>query len=110
MTSSGIVQKRVVSLFLLSENLNQCRKIRFQILSCVSKLVQISLHCQRHFRRRRVRLMVLWRISRHRDLDGNGGLRAAWRWHERGFPIVYFRTLVGAPIALVARPLKYEEF
>ncbi len=41
--------------------------------------------------------MVLWRISRHRDLDGNGGLRAAGRWHERGFPIVYFaETPAGA--------------
>ena len=33
--------------------------------------------------------MVLWRISRHRDLDGLGGLRAPGRWHERGVPVVY---------------------
>jgi RES domain-containing protein len=33
--------------------------------------------------------MVLWRISRHRDLDGLGGLRAPGRWHERGLPVVY---------------------
>ena len=28
--------------------------------------------------------MVLWRISRHRDLSGTGGLRAAGRWHNAG--------------------------
>src|SRR5580704_10086976 len=33
--------------------------------------------------------MVLWRISRHRDLSGIGGLRAAGRWHFAGQPAVY---------------------
>jgi RES domain-containing protein len=33
--------------------------------------------------------MILWRISRHRDLSGEGGLRAAGRWHEAGRPVVY---------------------
>ena len=33
--------------------------------------------------------MVLWRISRHRDLSGAGGLRAPGRWHERGARVVY---------------------
>ena len=33
--------------------------------------------------------MLLWRISRHRDLNGVGGLRASGRWHHRGLPIVY---------------------
>jgi RES domain-containing protein len=33
--------------------------------------------------------MVLWRSSRHRDLRGEGGLRAPGRWHRRGAPIVY---------------------
>src|SRR5215472_2884791 len=33
--------------------------------------------------------MVLWRISRHRDLSGIGGLKAAGRWHYAGHPIVY---------------------
>jgi len=33
--------------------------------------------------------MVLWRISRHRDLSGVGGLRAAGRWHYLGQPVVY---------------------
>jgi len=41
--------------------------------------------------------MVLWRVSRHRDLDGLGGLRAAGRWHERGLPVVYLaETPAGA--------------
>jgi RES domain-containing protein len=33
--------------------------------------------------------MVLWRISRHRDLTGTGGLKAAGRWHSAGHVIVY---------------------
>jgi RES domain-containing protein len=33
--------------------------------------------------------MVLWRISRHRDLSGIGGLRASGRWHYPGQPVVY---------------------
>ena len=41
--------------------------------------------------------MVLWRISRHRDLDGLGGMRAPGRWHERGLPVVYLaETAAGA--------------
>jgi RES domain-containing protein len=33
--------------------------------------------------------MVLWRISRHVDLKGAGGLRASGRWHRAGHRIVY---------------------
>ena len=33
--------------------------------------------------------MLLWRISRHKELSGEGGLRAPCRWHDRGAPIVY---------------------
>ena len=33
--------------------------------------------------------MTLWRISRHRDLSGTGGLRAPGRWHHAGHPVVY---------------------
>jgi RES domain-containing protein len=40
--------------------------------------------------------MVLWRISRHRDLSGDGGLKASGRWHYAGQPIVY---LGGSPSA-----------
>jgi len=31
----------------------------------------------------------LWRISNHADLAGQGGLRAAGRWHTRGARIAY---------------------
>jgi RES domain-containing protein len=33
--------------------------------------------------------MVLWRVSRHKDLKGIGGLRAPGRWHTAGKPTVY---------------------
>jgi RES domain-containing protein len=33
--------------------------------------------------------MILWRISRHRDLSGTGGLRSPGRWHHAGQPVVY---------------------
>jgi RES domain-containing protein len=33
--------------------------------------------------------VVLWRISRHQDLRGIGGLRAGGRWHYSGQPVVY---------------------
>jgi RES domain-containing protein len=33
--------------------------------------------------------MILWRISRHLELSGIGGLLGEGRWHEVGHPIVY---------------------
>jgi RES domain-containing protein len=33
--------------------------------------------------------MTLWRISRHRDLSGAGGLKVPGRWHHAGQPVVY---------------------
>jgi RES domain-containing protein len=36
--------------------------------------------------------MVLWRISRHLELSGIGGLRALGRWHHIGHPIIYLGT------------------
>jgi RES domain-containing protein len=33
--------------------------------------------------------MTLWRISRHRDLSGVGGLKTPARWHHAGHPVVY---------------------
>lgn len=33
--------------------------------------------------------MDVWRISNYVDLSGNGGIRAAGRWHSRGKRIVY---------------------
>jgi len=41
--------------------------------------------------------MLLWRISRHWDLKGAGGLHAPGRWHHRGAPVVYLaETPAGA--------------
>ena len=40
--------------------------------------------------------MILWRISRHRDLSGASGMKAPGRWHHAGQPIVY---LAGSPSA-----------
>ncbi len=34
-------------------------------------------------------MTFLWRVSRHPDLKGAGGLLAPGRWHERGLPVVY---------------------
>lgn len=33
--------------------------------------------------------MILWRIGRHRDLSGAGGLKAPARWHDAGHAVVY---------------------
>jgi RES domain-containing protein len=33
--------------------------------------------------------MILWRISRHRDISGTGGFKAPGRWHHAGRPVVY---------------------
>ncbi|HEX5235562.1 MAG TPA: RES family NAD+ phosphorylase [Silvibacterium sp.] len=42
--------------------------------------------------------MLLWRISRHRDLKGTGALRAAARWHHAGRPIVYLAETPAAAL------------
>lgn len=36
--------------------------------------------------------MILWRISNHATLDGQGGLMAAARWHTQGNRIVYLAS------------------
>ena len=33
--------------------------------------------------------MLLWRVSRFKDLKGAGGLKAGARWHTAGRPVVY---------------------
>jgi RES domain-containing protein len=33
--------------------------------------------------------MRLWRISNYEDFSGQGGIRAAGRWHSKGHPIIY---------------------
>lgn len=42
--------------------------------------------------------MILWRISRHLDLSGAGGLKAAGRWHHAGHPIVYLAATPAAAL------------
>jgi RES domain-containing protein len=42
--------------------------------------------------------MVLWRISRHRDLSGFGGLKAGGRWHHAGRSIVYLAETPAAAL------------
>jgi len=42
--------------------------------------------------------VVLWRISRHCDLSGAGGLRAAGRWHHAGQPVVYLAASPSAAL------------
>ena len=61
--------------------------------------------------------MVLWRISNHSSLTGDGGLRASGRWHTRGRRIVYctlnpaaalLETLVHFEIDLRDLPKRYR--
>jgi RES domain-containing protein len=51
--------------------------------------------------------MRIYRISNHRDLNGDGGRRAAGRWHSKGRAIVYCAATPAAAmleaIAYVAR-------
>jgi len=42
--------------------------------------------------------VILWRISRHLDLSGTGGLRAPGRWHHAGHPIVYLAATPAAAL------------
>jgi RES domain-containing protein len=44
------------------------------------------------------RMRGLWRISRHLDLSGAGGLRAPGPWHHAGQPIVYLAATPAAAL------------
>lgn len=61
--------------------------------------------------------MLLWRISNHLSLAGDGGLRASGRWHTRGRRVVYcaqspaaalLETLVHLEIAVRDLPARYR--
>lgn len=59
--------------------------------------------------------MKLWRISRHADLLGQGGLRAGGRWHSPGRPVVYLADHSASAmlemlvhLELDAFPLRYQ--
>ncbi|MCL2659971.1 MAG: RES family NAD+ phosphorylase [Acidobacteriaceae bacterium] len=45
--------------------------------------------------------MVLWRISRHHELSGSGGLKVSARWHYAGRPIVYLAETPAAALVEV---------
>jgi len=42
--------------------------------------------------------VILWRISRHLDLSGTGGLRLPGRWHHIGHTVVYLATSPSAAL------------
>ena len=46
--------------------------------------------------------MLLWRISNHASLAGEGGLLASARWHSQGHPILYLaETPAGALVEVL---------
>jgi RES domain-containing protein len=46
--------------------------------------------------------MLLWRISNHASLEGEGGLIASARWHTRGHPVLYLaETPAGALVEVL---------
>jgi RES domain-containing protein len=46
--------------------------------------------------------MLLWRISNHPTLEGEGGLIASARWHTQGHPILYLaETPAGALVEVL---------
>lgn len=63
--------------------------------------------------------MILWRISNHLSLAGDGGLRVSGRWHTRGRRVVYcaqspaaalLEILVHFEIELQDLPARYRLF
>ncbi len=49
---------------------------------------------------------LLWRISNHAGLSGEGGLRYSARWHTAGFPVVY---LAASPAGAMIEVLVHLE-
>jgi RES domain-containing protein len=46
--------------------------------------------------------MLLWRISNHATLEGEGGLVASARWHTQGHPVLYLaETPAGALVEVL---------
>jgi RES domain-containing protein len=45
--------------------------------------------------------VILWRISNHADLSGEGGRRASARWHTAGRPVVYLTSSPAAALVEV---------
>ena len=53
--------------------------------------------------------LELWRISNHRSLTGEGGLRYSARWHTAGRPIVYLAASPAGAMVEVLVHLELEE-
>jgi RES domain-containing protein len=51
----------------------------------------------------------LWRISNHRSLTGEGGLRFSARWHTAGRPIVYLAASAAGAMVEVLVHLELQE-
>jgi RES domain-containing protein len=51
----------------------------------------------------------LWRISNHRSLSGEGGLKYSARWHTAGKPIVYLAASPAGALIEVLVHLELEE-
>ena len=53
--------------------------------------------------------MNLWRISKHRSLNGEGGRRFAGRWNNPGAPVVYLADSPGGAMVEVLVHLQVED-
>ena len=51
----------------------------------------------------------LWRISNHRSLSGEGGLRYSARWHTAGKPIVYLAASPAGALIEILVHLELEK-
>lgn len=54
--------------------------------------------------------MIVWRISNYLELSGQGGLRAAARWHNAGKPIVYTASSPSSALLEVLVHLELNDF
>jgi RES domain-containing protein len=53
--------------------------------------------------------VIVWRISNYLELSGQGGLRAAARWHNAGAPIVYTASSPASALLEVLVHLELNE-
>jgi RES domain-containing protein len=54
--------------------------------------------------------VIVWRISNYLELSGQGGLRAAARWHNAGKPIVYTASSPASALLEVLVHLELDDF
>jgi RES domain-containing protein len=54
--------------------------------------------------------VIVWRISNYLELSGQGGLRAAARWHNAGKPIVYTANSPASALLEVLVHLELNDF